>query len=234
MRDAPCLRRPGDVLNGPMDITVRASASGRRQPELALLRVSVAHESGHRDEAVQQAGEVMASLVAALDDAEATHPGAITRRVVLPVHTRSWRPWNDQGTQLDPRHQATGRIEVEFADFDLLGRLVQQWALVDGVSFPSPEWRLTDATLRSLDAELTREAILEARGRAQVMAEASGFTTVVPVQVADIGLLGEAPTVQPQMMARAAKGAWAGDEALDLVPREIEPEVTVEARFRAE
>ncbi|WP_462417074.1 SIMPL domain-containing protein [Kytococcus sp. Marseille-QA3725] len=94
-------------------------------------------------------------------------------------------------------------------------------------------------TLEELEAEVTREAVRRARERAQVMAEASGFTTVVPLEVADTGLLGDGDRRPPQPPAfggarvQAVAGAGAG-EGYDITPREVEARITVEARFRAE
>lgn len=212
-----------------MEITVRAQATGRRQPELATLWLTIAQEADNQEEASRRATGLARQVVAEIDRAADT--GSFSQRVVLPVSTRSWRPWNDQGVQLPLRYAATARAMVETTDVELLSRLAGRLAAIEGVSLTSPEWELSQEGRRELEAELLREAIGQARARAEVMAEASGFSTLTPLQLADTGLLGQGMDAAPMMMARSAKGV--SDEGLDLTPQEIELEVTVEARFRA-
>ena len=108
------------------------------------------------------------------------------------------------------------------------------------VSVGSPWWRLTDESQLELEGEVTRTAVGLAHRRAELMAEASGFSTVVPLQLADTGLLGEAgamtqaAAMAPKMMARSAYDSGAADEGFDLTPRDVEVSVTLEARFRAQ
>lgn len=53
------------------------------------------------------------------------------------------------------------------------GALTTAWARIEGVELSSPSWRLAEQTRRELSDRVTREAIMEARNRAQVMAEFS-------------------------------------------------------------
>lgn len=218
-----------------MEISVRAEATGRRPPERALASIRVAHESDDQVTASRRATELVHQVVALLDEHEAAHPDAVVRRVVGPLGTRSWRPWNDEGTPLPPRFEASASLAVELSDVDVLAALLHQAALVEGVSLDSPWWFLTDESRLDLEAEVTRTAVGLARRRAELMARASGLDTVVPLHVADTGLLAE-PAPQTMAMAAAAplRARAAGDESFDLTPRDVELSVTLEARFRAQ
>lgn len=225
-------------MMGAMQITVRAEALGRRAPEVAVLNVRASHESGSQDESAGRAHELMKSLSDELRELQSRQPEVVERLVVLPVALRSWRPWNSEGKQLPRRFEATGRVEVALRDFGVLARLVEQWGRRDGVGFDAPRWELDEGSRRDLEAEVTTEAVRQARRRAEVMAAASGFTTVVPVQVADTGLLREAAGPEAMMRGGVRAAAFAApggeDEGFDLTPREVEVGVQVEAVFLAE
>lgn len=218
-----------------MEITVRSEATGRRQPELSTLWATASAEGTDRAAARQQVTAVMQELVDSLDELGASRPDAVRSRVVAPLATRTWQPWGDDGKRLDPRHEVTGRVRVQLADLEALADLTTAWSARDEVALQSPTWSLTDDSQRALHAEVTRDAVRQARERAEVMAEASGFSMVEPLQVADTGLLGGGDDQRVgQVQAFSAAGAGAADDGYDLTPQDVEVRVTVEARFRAE
>ncbi|MGA4669084.1 SIMPL domain-containing protein [Propionibacteriaceae bacterium Y1923] len=218
-----------------MEITVRAAAQGRRVPEIAVLTVRVSRESANQQQAASAAHTLMRQLSDQVRQIQADRPEIVDRLVVSPVGTRSWRPWNNEGKQLPMQHESSGRVQIALTDFDLVARLTQEWSGVDGLNLSAPHWELTEQSQRELETEVTTEAVKLCRRRAQVMATASGFDQVTPLQVADTGLLErpQAEAAPAPMMARAG-AASAADEGFDLSPREIQVRIQVEARFRAD
>lgn len=104
------------------------------------------------------------------------------------------------------------------------------------------EWDLTEATKRSAEESALAGAVANARGRAQRVAAAAGGGTVVPVEIADPGLLrgmgpggGDGPV--PLAMAAAARadqggaGAALDPEHVQLKPEHVVTEAAVHARF---
>lgn len=219
-----------------MEITVRAAAQGRRVPEIAVLTVRASSESHDQQQASSAAHQLMRTLSEQLRAIQAERPEIVDRLVITSVGTRSWRPWNNEGKQLPLRHESAGRVQVALTDFELIAQLTQQWSSIEGLNLDAPQWELGDDSQRELEATVTIDAVKLCRQRATVMATASGFTTVTPLQVADTGLL-ERPRAGADFaapMAMAARGSAGGqDEGYDLSPRDIEVRVQVEARFRA-
>ena len=232
-----------DVGTGPgqdvvMEITVRAAAQSRRTPQIAVLDVSASHESNDQQKSSGAAHQLMKNVSDQLRAVQAQRPEIVDRLVVSAISNRSWRPWNNEGKQLPMRHESSGRVQVALTDFAVVAELTQAWSAVEGLTVDSVQWELTDQAQRDLEAEVTFEAVKMCRRRAEVMAAASGFSDVVPLQVADTGLL-EQPRAMAESfgvsmaMARDTAGKAQG-EGFDLSPREIEVRVQVEARFRAQ
>ena len=82
---------------------------------------------------------------------------------------------------------------------------------------------------------MATDAVAVAVERAIAYASALGRTTVVPIEIADLGLLGEHRPEQPapRMFARAATAADAAPPAVDFRPDDIVVTAAVEARFTA-
>lgn len=220
-----------------MEITVRAHARGERAPDYALVVLEVGFESARLEEAHRAAQALASQLSDDLADARRDHSEGFGTTVISPVSTRSWRPWNNDGKQLPIRYGASSRVEVEVRDLDLLGQLTRAWGSTQGVKLAAPQWKLDEATRDDLVAEVTAAAVRQARQRASVMAEASGFSELTPLQLADTGLLGDGGArdldATPAFGARAAAYAPQDEQQIDLTPRPLDVEVVVEARFRA-
>ncbi|MBO1031022.1 SIMPL domain-containing protein [Tessaracoccus sp. SD287] len=220
-----------------MEITVRAAAQGRRAPQIAVLDVRACHESDDQQQASHAAHQLMKNLSDQLRALQAQRPEIVDRLVVTAVSNRSWRPWNNEGKQLPMRHESSGRVRVALTDVAVVAELTQGWSGVAGLTVEAPGWELTEQSQRDLEAEVTVDAVQRCRQRAEVMARASGFTEVVPLQVADTGLLDHPRDggVEGAAMAMAAPSTAGGQDAgFDLSPRDIEVRVEVEARFRAQ
>ena len=86
--------------------------------------------------------------------------------------------------------------------------------------------------MAALEREVAAEAVRAAVERATAYAEALGRTDVVPVEIADLGLLSQGDPVPMPRMAKMSMDA-AGAAALDVRPEDIVVTAAVEARFTA-
>ncbi|MGA4507976.1 SIMPL domain-containing protein [Propionibacteriaceae bacterium G1746] len=221
-----------------MEISVRSRAIGRRQPDIAALYLRASHESPNREDAALRVHELMSSATQQLNTLKDTRPEVVDKLVISPVGVRTWRPWN-KGKQMPPLYEASATIEVRLTDVEVVSELASGWSTIEGLNFGAPHWLLTDDSKAALEEEVTAEAVRLARRRAELMATASGFSSVVPIQVADSGLLSEGarPEAMFAMAAPAAARGSAGGAPMpefEIKPEEITLDVSIEARFRAE
>ena len=83
------------------------------------------------------------------------------------VRRGSHRPWNDQGDQLPLVYSATVSIAAKFRDFDELARWVAWSATVEGLSIGYVHWALTERRRLEVERKTRRNAVRDARRRAQ-------------------------------------------------------------------
>ena len=93
---------------------------------------------------------------------------------VLPIGTRSWRPWTDSGQLVPMRHSAHARIMVKFRDFPTLAGFADHWGGRPGVTLGHIEWTLTETRQKETERSVLAQAVEVARERAQVLATAAG------------------------------------------------------------
>ncbi|RLK49429.1 SIMPL domain-containing protein [Microbacterium telephonicum] len=209
-------------------ITVRGSHETRVAPEQARAHVTVAVDGPTRGgvvEALATAAEPLRTdLKGRLDD------GRIVEWSSGQASVWSNRPWNDAGQQLPLVHHASVRITALFDDFPALSHWLDTVASLDGVQIDHVEWMLTPDTRVTVERETAAAAVASAVLRASAYASAIGRDTVVPVEIADVGLLHPEPV---PMMARASFAGSASDAApaIDLRPEDVVIGAAVEARF---
>ncbi|QWT23034.1 SIMPL domain-containing protein [Subtercola sp. PAMC28395] len=151
---------------------------------------------------------------------------------------RVWseRPWNNAGAQLPLVHHASVGLEVKFSDLSALAVWVENVATLDGVTVTGIHWALTELTKSRITAEAQQRAVNDAVVRATAYAQSLGLSTVVPLALADPGMLGDdsrlfSPTGAAPMVRAMAASAQEG--GLDLKPEDITVESRVHARFAA-
>jgi uncharacterized protein len=157
------------------------------------------------------------------------------------VRVWSERPWNNQGTQLDPVFHAAVDFSVKFNDFEALAHWVEATAAVDGVTVSAIEWSLTIATRTSATVEVRSRAVKDAVAKATVFAQSIGLGAVTATALADPGMLGDSSGAGGSGMTPAfTRGAMTsamvgnpGGSQLALKPEEISVASTVDARFIA-
>jgi uncharacterized protein YggE len=215
------------------EITVRGSYAAFQQPERGTAHVSISYEGEEMasvyDWVATDLEAVKASVLALLDGER----GPITWWSAEQLRTWSAHPWNADGEQLPLVHHASVGVQVTFLDFQALSRWVgQHVADTAGFRLSNIAWALTVKRRDELAKEVRTQAVQDAVNRAQQYADALGLGNVVPVAIADVGMLkANGPFIDAQPVAMsAARGA----PDVDLVPRDIEISAAVDARFLAD
>jgi len=211
-------------------ITVRGEHEERIAPEEGVIRLAVRAEGHERATTVARATEAASALRSALsarEEAAEIREWSSGRLTVW-----SDRPWNTEGRRLPLVHHASVEVTAAFSDLDALSAWAGEVASRDAIQVNGIDWRLSPATAREAEARVAARAVLVAVERATAYANALGRSEVVPVEVADAGLLGRPDAPPAPRMMRAAMVADTG-AGLDLRPADIVVSATVEARFTA-
>ncbi|CAH0154650.1 hypothetical protein SRABI98_00870 [Microbacterium sp. Bi98] len=217
-------------------VTVRGDHEARVAPERATIHVSVradgADRAGVVDSVMHLTEPVRESITARLDT------GIVVDWSSKRLSVRAERPWNSEGTQLAPVHYAGVDLTATFAEASALSLWVSEVSAWDGVEVGWVDWHLTAETRSRVEREVAAQAVGAAVTRAQAYATALGLGSVVPVEIADVGLITPAP-VQPLAVMPKMRGAMmqesqdVGGPSMDYEPDEIVISATVEARFVA-
>ncbi|GAA1848835.1 SIMPL domain-containing protein [Microbacterium koreense] len=216
-------------------ITVRGEHEARVAPEEGIAQISVRTEGHDRGDVVER----IASLATPIREDLAARAAAdeVTDWSSQRVSLWANRPWNSEGKQLSLVHYASVEMTATFTDFAALSWWVSNVAERDGVQIDGISWRLTPATAARVEADVAAHAVRVAVQRAQSYADALDLGAVIPLEIADTGLLVKADAgAGPEMrLARAAFAAdtGAGGPALEFEPEDIVVSAAVEARFTA-
>ncbi|MFT3861039.1 SIMPL domain-containing protein [Micropruina sp.] len=223
-----------------MEISVQARHEEMVQPEIARLHASARAEAFDKNEVLRRTTEAVNLLHEQFKVVQGA--GGAVDIVVRPISVSSWRPMV-KGRPQPALYRASAGLRADFTDFAALADLAAQVGGIEGVELGWVEWRITDATRLELENLCLTKAVEQARQRAATMAHAAGAGEVTFVQLADQGLLGEAPSARqafevaapvPGAMMRSAKGP---DEpplaGIELRPEELSVAVVVEARLNA-
>ena len=223
-----------------MDITVIGTGRAALPPERATIHLTAGFEGADKAQVVRRTTDLVNALSAELTRLREHESRPTTWSAVLPIGTRSWRPWSDKGTVLPMRYAASSRVQVKFRDFRALSGFADAWGGLEGVTLGHVEWTLTEATRKETDERVRAEAVVDARERAQVYATAAGGGVVRCVQIADPGLLSDGQADAPQVHAMSLRGAYkamdagGGEGGIEIAPEDVETTAVVNARFVAE
>ncbi len=217
-------------------VTVRGEHEARVAPERATIRVSIradgSERSGVVDHVLDLAEPVRESITARRET------GIVVDWSSKQLSVRAERPWSAEGKRLAPVYYASVDLTATFAEASELSVWVSDVSAWDGVEVGWVNWHLTLETSSRVEREVAAQAVAVAVTRAQAYATALGLGAVVPVEIADAGLITPAP-VQPFGGAGKMRGAMmqesmdAGRASMDYEPDEIVISATVEARFLA-
>lgn len=212
-------------------ITVRGESERRVTAEQAVVRIAVRADGPERGPVVErvqrQAEIVQDGLVAHQRSGEVSEWNS-GRATVW-----SERPWSSDGAQLPLVHHASVDVSATFVDAAALSWWLGDVAESDDVQVVAVEWGLTPDMRARVEREVAADAVRAAVERAQAYADALGAASIVPVEVADVGLLGGRPEQPTPFAARAMAAHGDAGPGFSLQPVDVVVSTAVEGRFRA-
>ncbi|MDS1115916.1 SIMPL domain-containing protein [Gordonia westfalica] len=212
-----------------LEIVVRGNARGRYAPERGVIDLAV-HLEGPVKSAVYEAAVALHSrLTGALGGLESA--GAVNRWTAESVRVYSYRPYSQDGEPRDPMYNTRIRLDAEFGDFEKLSEFIDTWSGEEGVTVNAVRWDVHETSRRAHERELRREAVEDAIAKAQAYSDAVGRGPVTPTLLSDPDMVDRVPSPRGRMMIAAAPDSG---PSLELRADDIEIDVAVDARFRAE
>lgn len=213
-------------------VTVRGEHEAHVAPERATIQVSVRTEGPDRAAVVDRVmhlAEPVRTTITARADAGVVVDWSSTR-----LSVRAERPWNNEGKRLAPVYYASVELTATFGEASELSTWVSDISPWDGVEIGWVSWHLTPDTHSRVEREVAAQAVGVAVARARAYAGALGLDDVVPVEIADVGLIAPPQRVGAVEGRSAALLATpASDTSMEYEPGEIVIAATVEARFLA-
>ena len=204
--------------------TIVVSGTGRVavQPDVADLRLGVTVAKPTVEAARGEAAATMDAILRAVDGAGVAR--ADVRTAMLSVQPRY--DYRDGRAAVLTGYEIANVVEVSVRDLSALGDVIDVTLTAGATSMDALSFRLADP--RPAEREARRQAMAEARSRADVLAEAAGVT----VQgVSDI-VEGQ-PVRPPGPVAKAQRMALAADAGTPVEAGTLEVAVTVSVTYRA-
>lgn len=142
----------------------------------------------------------------------------------------------------EPTYSAKAEFNIKFSDFAVLDKLTTQFSAMENVRIDRIDWRLTDATLHSIEGGArkgaARDAIQKARDYAEVFAGISAEeakTRVKAVEVKESRMYQQ--ITRPQL--HYGKAQRVRETVLDTTELQFEPEdvrldVSIDGTFRVD
>ncbi len=191
-------------------VVVRGEALREVPPELAVFSVTVSARDKDRQTTLTRLTERAAELRTTLDD----YPDAIERRETGGVQIY---PELKRGGERVSAYAGSVTTTVTVTDFAVLGELLLRLGNQDQSSVSGPWWQLKPGSRAG--ADVRREAIADALGRAREYAEAVGARVDRLVEILDEGAGGGG---HPMMMRQAKFGS--AEMAADSMELEMDPQ----------
>jgi uncharacterized protein YggE len=204
--------------------TIVVSGTGRVavQPDVADLRLGVTVAKPTVEAARGEAAATMDAILRAVDGAGVAR--ADVRTAVLSVQPRY--DYRDGRAPVLTGYEIANVVEVSVRDLSALGDVIDATLTAGATSMDALSFRLADP--RPAEREARRQAMTEARSRADVLAEAAGVTVK---GVSDI-VEGQ-PMRPPGPVAKAQRMALAADAGTPVEAGTLEVAVTVSVTYRA-
>jgi uncharacterized protein YggE len=217
-------------------ITVRGENERRIAPERAVAHLTIRAEGPERGAVVER----MAAFSEPVRDDLASRKaaGTVAEWTSQRVSVWSERPWSADGKRLAPVHYGSVDFTATFTDFAVLSWWAGEVVEREGVQLGWIDWQLTPGTRSATERDVAAGAVAVAVERANAYASAIGLSSVMPLEIADVGLLARSDPGQPAPRMLMAKAEFAaadagGGSAVQLQPDDIVITAAVEARFTA-
>ena len=219
------------------EITVRGCYSTSRSPERAVVSAAISYEGPAMEPVYERLAGDLEAVKASISPMVDSDGDVVTWWSADQLRTWSDRPRTNDGDQLPLVYHASVGVKVEFGDFTALSAWVgNQIAATEGFWLSTIEWALTTQHRDELLLEVRSRAVQDAVTRAQQYADALGLGPVRPVAVADAGMLTDSagsPGRPGAPRLRSAAALAGNSPDVELIPRDIEVSVDVDARFVA-
>ncbi len=204
--------------------TIVVTGTGRVavEPEVADLRLGVTLTKPSVEAARADAAATMDAILRGVDGAGV--PRADVRTAMISVQPRY--DYRDGRAPVLTGYEIANLVEISVRDLSRLGDVIDATLAAGATSMDALTFRLADPVPGEREAR--RQAMAEARSRADVLAEAAGLTIV---GVSDI-IEGQ-PIRPPGPVAKAERLALAADIATPIEAGMLEVAVTVSVTYRA-
>jgi uncharacterized protein YggE len=209
-------RDPQNVL------TVTGTAQVFASPDEAIVRLGVQEQATTAQEAQGKANEVIQKMLAALAKLSIAKTNIQTSRMSLnPIYSQP-RPGEPQKIS---GYQASDVLSIRLSDFALVGKVIDAGTSAGVNTIEGIDFQLRNA--RGPRAQAYKEAVADARSKADAVAEALG-TKIVGVYDVRADNTGYVPP--PRMMGGVARMDLAMSTPVE--PGQMEVSVTVTIRYR--
>jgi uncharacterized protein len=204
--------------------TIVVGGTGRVavQPDVADLRLGVTVAKPTVEAARGEAAATMDAILRAVDGAGIAR--ADVRTAMLSVQPRY--DYRDGRSPVLTGYEIANLVEISVRDLSVLGDVIDATLAAGATSMDALTFRVADPA--PAEREARRQAMAEARSRADVLAEAAGLTID---GVSDI-VEGQ-PVRPPGPVAKAERMALAADAATPVEAGTLEVIVTVSVTYRA-
>jgi uncharacterized protein len=204
--------------------SIVVSGTGRVavQPDVADLRLGVTVAKPTVEAARGEAAATMDAILRAVDGAGIAR--ADVRTAMLSVQPRY--DYRDGRSPVLTGYEIANLVEISVRDLSVLGDVIDATLAAGATSMDALTFRVADPA--PAEREARRQAMAEARSRADVLAEAAGLTID---GVSDI-VEGQ-PVRPPGPVAKAERMALAADAATPVEAGTLEVIVTVSVTYRA-
>ncbi len=204
--------------------TIVVSGTGRVavQPDVADLRLGVTVAKPTVEAARGEAAATMDAILRAVDGAGVSR--ADVRTAMLSVQPRY--DYRDGRSPVLSGYEIANLVEISVRDLAVLGDVIDRTLAAGATSMDALMFRVADPA--DAEREARRQAMAEARSRADVLAEAAGLT------IEGVSDIIEGQPIRPPMpVAKAERMALAADAPTPVEAGTLEVAVTVSVTYRA-
>ena len=203
----------------PPEILVNGTSEVLAAPDEAIVRLGILRQADVAETAQEQANAIAKEILSAIAKVGVPAKDVQTARLVLsPVYSRG-------SVQRVVSYNATNTVSVRLDNLAIVGNVIDAGLQAGANQLEGVQFRLKNE-LPSRE-EALREAVQEARGKAQAMADA------LQVKLGEVNEASEGGvSVVPRALTFAPSAAPAGQEPTPVSPGEIEIRANVTIRYR--
>jgi uncharacterized protein YggE len=212
-------QRPEPPAQQPPVLVVSGSSEVLAEPDEAVVRLGIVKQANVAETAQQQANQVAEEILKAIGGVGVPSKDIQTSRLVLsPVYGRD-------AERRIVSYNATNTVSVRLGNLSIVGNVIDAGLKAGANELEGVQFHLKNE-LPSREQAL-REAVQEARGKAQAMAEALRVNLAEVLEATEGGV-----TVSPRVQALQAVAGTRPATPTPVSPGEIEIRANVTLRYR--